>query len=99
MAHHRKFVSETHREREERLDALASIELAPPAQQMVWNLQDDLVRIDAAEKLLARGYVAVSDYGALAVLAGRSVEVARAETQRRYREAVLIAGASARMAA
>lgn len=89
---------ETHREREERLDALGSVELAPPTTRLAWNLADELARIDVAETILARGYVAHSDYPLLSVLRGRSVAQARAETRERYRQAVRVA-ASARLAA
>lgn len=94
MTRHR----ETHREREERLDTLGSVELAPPAARLAWNLADELARIDVAETILARGYVAQSDYPLLSVLRGRSVAQARAETRERYRQAVRVA-ASARLAA
>lgn len=73
-------------------------EPVPAATRLAWNLADELARIDAAETILARGYVAQSDYPLLSVLRGRSVAQARAETRERYRQAVRVA-ASARLAA
>ena len=71
----------------------------PAATRLAWHLQDELARIDAAETILARGYVTFSDYPTLSVLAGRSVADARAAVQRHYQGAMLLAAATSRMAA
>lgn len=74
-------------------------EPVPAATRLAWHLQDELARIDAAEAILARGYIALSDYPRLSVLAGRTPAEARAVTQRHYHEAMLLAAATSRMAA
>lgn len=77
-----------HHEREERLDALGQMQIASPDQQTIWGLQDDLWKIDHAERVLARGYIAASDYPIVSVLNHRSPEQARAETHARLNAAL-----------
>ncbi|SKB32772.1 hypothetical protein [Sphingopyxis flava] len=53
----------------------------------LWNCADTLAAIDAAEAILARGYITLADYPRLAVLAGRIPRQARAEAQALYEQA------------
>lgn len=85
----------SHRAREERLDQLASRELASPTLRAIFAQDDALRAIDAAERLLARGYLSqVDHYRISAALNGRSPEearaVVRARFERDYREAVSV---------
>lgn len=75
----------SHREREERLDQLASRELASPTLRAIFAQDDALRAIDAAERLLARGYLSTTDnYRISAALNGRSPDEARAVVRARF---------------
>jgi len=76
-----------HREREERLDALASRVFASPAQRAIWNLDDELRAIDEADHALSAGCSMRERQIHLATMAGRTREEAREDAHRRFRRA------------
>lgn len=89
-----------HREREERLDALAQVDLASPALRAIWAREDALRDIDAAERILARGYMtAIEGYRVSAALNGKTPEQARASVRARFDRDYAAAVAGERIAA
>lgn len=74
-----------YRENQERLETLAMIQPAAPADYRRWNLQDTLARIDDAEKLWRQGHSGHGWEGLrLGVLEGRTPDEARIQAHARY---------------
>lgn len=90
----------SHRAREERLDALASQELANPTLRAIWNHADRLRAIDEAERIRSRGYMtAIEHYQVSAALNGRTPEEARAASRVQFEREYEAAVADERLAA
>lgn len=90
----------SHREREERHDALASQELASPTLRAIWALDDSLRAIDAAERIRARGWMtAIEHYQVSAALNGKTPDEARAIVRARFAREYAAAVAGERLAA
>lgn len=90
----------SHREREERLDALASQELASPTLRAIFAREDDLRAIDQAERILASGQmVAMDHYRVSAALNGKTPDEARAIVRARFAREYAAAVASEAIAA
>lgn len=96
---HRFPQDRSHREREERLDQLASRELASPTLLAIWNLTDALRAIEAAERILAGLALDLDCFvNADRVLGGRSPEEARVAARARFAREYTAAVAGERLA-
>lgn len=90
----------SHRAREERLDQLASQEIASPTLRAIFAREDALRAIDEAQRLLDRGHLTMTDhYRISAALNGRTPEEARAVVRARFARDYSVAVAADRMAA